>query len=121
MKTLTCIAIILFAPILAISKPVAGNTAKDKGKIEVIFTNKMTQEDLDTIEKEMKKRDIKLKYKKVKFDKDGYLKSISFKVDCGDGFEGSAKSSKLSPKKRFGFIRDYNEDGPVRFAVGNLP
>ena len=92
----------------------------DKDRIEVTFTKKMTMSDLEKIQHDMKKEKIDLTYEKVEFDKKGKLSMIAFKVDCKDGFSGSAKSKHLKKKHGFGFYRDYREGSPSPFGTGNV-
>ena len=95
-------------------------TQGDKDKIEVTFTNKMTISDLEKIQHDMKKKKIDLVYEKVELNKKGKLKLLAFKVDCNDGFSGSAKSKHLKKKMGFGFYRDYREGSPSPFGTGNV-
>lgn len=87
--------------------------------IEVAFTNKMTQADLDKIQSEMKEKDIELIYKKTSFNYKGKLKSLSFVVKTDEGNEGSASSRTLFLAP-IGFLIDYRKDADVVFSVGSM-
>jgi hypothetical protein len=118
MRTLTLLAMLCMAqatlsPLFAQSKTVHHN----KKRVEVLFTSQMTQFDLDAIVAQMKKKDIRLKISKTKYDATGHLQSLRIDVNCKDGFSGGAEA-QLSGQ-RFGFIRDYKNKS-VPFQVGNI-
>ena len=59
-----------------------------------------------------------LRYKKVEYNEQGELTSLSFVVDCGDGFSGTASSEELIDEKKFGFFRDYEKNAAAPFGAG---
>lgn len=87
--------------------------------IEVVFTNKLTQADLDRIQAEMKKKQIELSYNETSFSSKGRLKSLSFTVKTELGNEGSASSRTLFLAP-IGFLIDYRKDADVAFRVGTI-
>jgi len=48
------------------------------------------------------------------------LKSITFYVDCHDGFKGGAESSRLANNAKFGFYRDYLKKSVSPFGTGQI-
>ena len=87
--------------------------------IEVIFTNKLTQADLDRIQAEMNDKQIELSYNETSFSSKGRLKSLSFTVKTELGNEGSASARALFLAP-IGFLIDYREDAKVAFRVGTM-
>lgn len=88
-------------------------------RVEVIFNRKMSFDELVGIRGDLKKKGIDLDFKELIFDKYQKLKTISFHVNCNDGFSGGAGTVTLGVKD-FGFFRDYDKKVKVPFAVGNL-
>ena len=68
---------------------------------------------------DLKKKNIMLDFVELKFDEKGKLSYIEFKVDCGDGFKGTAGSA-LNPTKPFGFKRDYEKGVERPFLIGTI-
>jgi len=89
-------------------------------RVQVVFTRDLKFNDLVKIKLDMADNGITLDYKKLEFDENGGLMAIDFKVDCHDGFSGSASSNQISNNSRFGFFRDYNDDVESPFGTGNL-
>jgi hypothetical protein len=88
-----------------------------KKKLEVIFTRQMQKKDLEAIAADLKKQGIRIEYTNITYDASGHVKGLRIKVDCNDGFKGSAGTSNLG--KKFGFIRDYG-NAKAPFSIGNL-
>jgi hypothetical protein len=88
-------------------------------KVEVKFTNKMDWESLVHVKADLKKKNILLEFVELKFDENGKLFYIMIKVDCGDGFKGTAGSA-LNGTKPFGFKRDYEKGADSPFIIGVL-
>ncbi len=86
--------------------------------ITVIFNKEMTRQDLMSLQKNLKDKNITLVFNRVKFTKNR-LTYIDFSIDFGDGFSGNSKSV-ITRKTEIGFVRDYNEDAEKPFVVGNL-
>ncbi|MDB5116459.1 MAG: hypothetical protein JWQ79_1951 [Mucilaginibacter sp.] len=96
------------------------STSNIHDNIRVIFTNKMTLDDLVKIKRDLHKTHIDISYKNIAFDEKDLLKSISFSVDCHDGFKGSAESNRLGNNARFGFYRDYSKKSLSPFGTGQV-
>lgn len=89
-----------------------------KKVIAVVFNKEMTRQDLISLQKNLKEKNIILVYNKIQFTKNR-LSYIDFSIDFGDGFSGTSKS-EISKSKEIGFIRDYNDNAEQPFVVGNL-
>lgn len=59
-------------------------------------------------------------YQLLEFDETGGLKSLDFKVNCNDGFDGQAKSTQIYNNTRWGFYRDYSPNVKSPFGTGAL-
>ena len=92
----------------------------DKGRIEVSFNRKMEFNDLVKIKLDLAEAGITIQYRLLEFDDQGGLKSLDFKVDCNDGFNGSAKNTNIVNQTRWGFYRDYREHVESPFGTGGL-
>jgi hypothetical protein len=92
--------------------------APNKKVIAVVFNKEMTRQDLMSLQKNLKEKNIILVFNKMKFTKNR-LSYIDFSIDFGDGFSGSSKS-EITKSKEIGFVRDYNEDAEQPFVVGDL-
>ncbi len=89
-----------------------------KKVIAVVFNKEMTRQDLISLQKNLKEKNIILVFNKMKFSRNK-LSYIDFSIDFGDGFSGTSKS-EISKSKEIGFIRDYNDNAEQPFVVGNL-
>ena len=92
--------------------------APSKKVIAVVFNKEMTRQDLMSLQKNLKDKNIILVFNKMKFTKNR-LSYIDFSIDFGDGFSGTSKS-EISKSKEIGFIRDYNDNAEQPFVVGIL-
>lgn len=90
----------------------------NKKVIAVVFNKEMTRQDLISLQKNLKEKNIILVFNQMKFTKNR-LSYIDFSVDFGDGFSGASKS-EITKSKEVGFVRDYNEDAEQPFVVGDL-
>ena len=86
--------------------------------IEVSFSSNLNFEDLADIKDQLTKLNINLTYQSLVFREDGQLKNITFKVDCNDGFNGSA-GGKLFKNNKIGFYRDYTLNAASPFGTGS--
>jgi hypothetical protein len=93
---------------------------QNKDKIEVIFSNKLSQYDLDSIKTELKSHGIDISYNHTSFDFSGKLSAIDFSVDCNDGFKGTSRSNYLYFTQKVGFVRDYSFNSSSGFMIGNI-
>lgn len=89
-----------------------------KKVIAVVFNKEMTRQDLISLQKNLKEKNIILVFNKMKFSRNK-LSYIDFSIDFGDGFSGTSKS-EISKSKEIGFIRDYNDNAEQPFVVGIL-
>ena len=89
-----------------------------KKVIAVVFNKEMTRQDLMSLQKNLKDKNIILVFNKMKFTKNR-LSYIDFTIDFGDGFSGNSKS-EIKGNKEIGFIRDYNENAEHPFLLGDL-
>lgn len=88
-------------------------------RIEVVFTRQMRFNDLVKIKLDLGDQGISLDYQSLAFDAQGGLAALSFRVNCNDGFSGSASNSSLAGGGTFGFYRDYsNVNNP--FGAGAI-
>lgn len=92
--------------------------SSEKKVIAVVFNKEMTRQDLLSLQKNLKEKNIILVINKMKFVKNK-LSYIDFTIDFGDGFAGSSRS-EIKKNKEIGFIRDYNENAEQPFVVGSL-
>ena len=92
--------------------------APNKKVIAVVFNKEMTKQDLMSLQKNLKEKNIILVYNKMLFTKNR-LSYIDFSIDFGDGFSGTSKSA-ISKNKEIGFMRDYNDNAEQPFVVGDL-
>ncbi|SHK10085.1 hypothetical protein [Epilithonimonas mollis] len=92
--------------------------APNKKVIAVVFNKEMTRQDLMSLQKNLKEKNIILVFNKIKFSRNR-LSYIDFSIDFGDGFSGASKS-EITRSKEIGFIRDYNENADQPFVVGEL-
>lgn len=87
-------------------------------KVEVIFSSKLDFKKLAVLKDSLAKNyRIDVQYTLLLFDKENKLKSISFTVNCNDGYVGAANASNLMKPKSFGFIRNYSKNS-VPFITG---
>ncbi len=92
--------------------------SSSKKVIAVVFNKEMTKQDLLSLQKNLREKNIILVFNKIKFTKNR-LSYIDFSVDFGDGFSGNSKS-EISKSKEIGFIRDYSDNAEQPFVVGDL-
>lgn len=90
----------------------------NKKVIAVVFNKEMTRQDLMSLQKNLKDKNIILVFNKMKFVKNK-LSYIDFSIDFGDGFSGTSKS-EITKSKEIGFLRDYNENADQPFIIGDL-
>ncbi|MCS6930274.1 MAG: hypothetical protein NZM43_12365 [Saprospiraceae bacterium] len=89
-------------------------------KIEVYFQRYHSLQDLNNIQGELKAMGIQLEYEQIQFDEQGRLQGLGIRVDCKDGFSGSAYVSPVPEDLSFGFLRDYREHAAYPFLIGNI-
>jgi len=90
----------------------------NKKNIEVIFNHKLTFNDVVKLKLDLAEKGLSLVYKKLEFDENSKLISISFLVNCNDGYKGSDEANNLNDESRVGFYRNYSEKGKPDFVCG---
>ena len=98
-------------------EPAPPTSQQLENRIDVVFNGTHTFQDMVQIQAELSKKNITLTYLQLAFSEEGNLTEVEFKVDCNDGFTGSAWSDKLAQGKRTGFYRDYSEDSLSPFGT----
>lgn len=113
---------ILFA--FAVASAFTLNTSEhgrgSNDRIEVSFNAKMQFNDLVKIKLDLAEAGITIQYRVLKFDDQGGLRALDFKVDCNDGFSGSADNMAITNQTHWGFFRDYRKDVERPFGTGGL-
>ena len=120
LSSLTILSLITMLSFTIPGIPVNTNYDKNdaKGKFQILFNKNVGFTELVMIAEHCAKNGIVLSYKTIEYNEEGLLKRLSFKVDCQDGFSGSASTDRLLDTNKFGFFRDYREGVSVPFAVG---
>lgn len=96
--------------------------------VEVYFSNKLDISDLAKMQSDLSKKDIKLNYDYLKFNKDGKLKGIEYHVSykkIGGSDETTDTNTEIgfiintdpSPKSKYGIIVGKKEDIQKRHMV----
>jgi len=86
--------------------------------VDISFNSNLDTKDLEDIKEQLAALNITIEYISLEFNKKGKLKAIDFKVDCNDGFSGSASTKQMSKKHHAYFYRDYNENVKSPFGTG---
>lgn len=122
MKTFLFGALLLASSASAATLPIAYQVTaiSSDTKIAVLFSKNTSFAQLAAIRQDLQKDGIELEYQALEFDKNGDLLKISFRVDCRDGFAGSATSTNLTTESSFGFYRDYTRNAAKPFQIGEL-
>lgn len=108
---------ILVALMLTFSTLSAQMNVQDQ-LLEVSFNASLDFDDLTKIKRELSKKNIQLDYEKLEFREDGKLFKIVFKVDCNDGFKGSAQAELTGKNSYTGFYRNYDKTASSVFGTG---
>jgi hypothetical protein len=123
MKSLLFGGLLLASSVSAVTLPPTAHSAvaaSPATKIAVLFSKNTSFAQLAAIRQDLQKDGIELEYQTLEFDKNGGLLKIGFRVDCRDGFAGSATSTSLTAENSFGFCRDYTRNAVKPFQVGEL-
>lgn len=91
-----------------------------KSNIEVVFNRHLEFNDLVRIKQGLSQKGISIDYKKLSFDNSGKLRSITFFVDCKDGFSGGTEAYNLTNQSQVGFYRDYTKDTSSPFGTRSI-
>jgi hypothetical protein len=104
------------------TKVVIGQDVEDQIQNEGVFVVKIfkstTRAELEKYKAEAKELDIDIEYENLEII-DGKIEAITLKVDCNDGFSGTASTTNI-PESGIGFIRDYREDADIPFVIGRI-
>jgi len=92
----------------------------EKEFIQASFNSTMTMEDLNSVKDKLHDAGIDIHYNYATFKRSGRLSSLSFVVDCKDGYKGSASQKFILRNSQFGFFRDSRENAKIYFKVGSL-
>jgi hypothetical protein len=108
--------------ILSCSKELETKYSTDSEKAFLIITAKTTESELKKIASEFKtEKDIIIDFSKTEFSENGIIKTLNLKVDCNDGFKGTATISGVILKiKNAGFSRNYAENSKAPFMIGAM-
>lgn len=112
--------VFVFAIVSGFTLVAIDNSFEEKERIEVSFNRKMEFNDLVKLKLDLAEAGITIQYRLLEFDEQGGLKSLDFRVDCNDGFSGSAKSTEIFNQTRWGFYRDYRKNAESPFGTGGL-
>jgi len=93
--------------------------SKNQNERYVVRIFKTTsRSELEQFKEEASTKDIDIVYENLQII-NGEIDAITLKVDCNDGFSGTASTTNI-PESGIGFIRDYREGAEVPFAIGNV-
>lgn len=112
--------VFVFAIVSGFTLVAIDNSFEEKERIEVSFNRKMEFNDLVKLKLDLAEAGITIQYRLLEFDEQGGLESLDFRVDCNDGFSGSAKSTEIFNQTRWGFYRDYRKNAESPFGTGGL-
>lgn len=77
-----------------------------------------TKSELEEFKSEAEALNIDISYENLEFI-NGEIEAITLKVDCNDGFSGTASTTNI-PESGIGFIRDYRDDADIPFVIGRV-
>jgi hypothetical protein len=92
------------------------NKSNDRYVVQILETT--TRTELEKIKEEAAKRGIDIKYENLELI-NGKIEAISLKVDCNDGYSGTASTTNM-PDSGIGFIRDYSANADAHFQMGKI-
>jgi hypothetical protein len=91
---------------------------KKNDRYEVRIFETTSRAELEKFKAEASNRGIDITYENLQII-NGKIDAITLKVDCNDGFSGTASTTNI-PESGIGFIRDYSEGTDVPFAIGKV-
>lgn len=92
---------------------------KQDGEVFIVRIFKSTTKaELEEYKSEAKELNIDIIYENLEFI-NGEIEAITLKVDCNDGFSGTASTTNI-PESGIGFIRDYREGADIPFVIGRI-
>jgi hypothetical protein len=90
--------------------------SNDRYKVQILETT--SRAELDKIKEEAAKRGIDIEYENLQII-NGKIEAITLKVDCNDGYSGTASTTNM-PESGIGFIRDYSNNADASFQMGKI-
>lgn len=95
------------------------NTQKQDGEVFIVRIFKSTtKSELEEFKSEAEELNIDITYENLEYI-NGEIEAITLKVDCNDGFSGTASTTNI-PESGIGFIRDYRDDADIPFVIGRI-
>ena len=91
---------------------------QNEGVFIVRIFKSTTKSELEEFKSEGKELNIDITYENLEFI-NGEIEAITLKVDCNDGFSGTASTTNI-PESGIGFIRDYREGADIPFVIGRI-
>jgi hypothetical protein len=90
--------------------------------VMLVVDHNASLKELVQYQEELKaKANIDFRIKQVSFDDQGKLLSLSYSVDCNDGFSGGSSHRFTNETQKIGFYRRGDENIESPFMVGNMP
>ena len=102
---------------LPLALPFFGRSLFQPNRSQVTFHRKLQFNDLVKIKLDIAEKGISLNYDRLAFDENGGLSQIAFRVDCNDGFKGTAHSHQIFNQSKTGFYRDYDDAASSPFGT----
>ncbi len=90
--------------------------SNDRYKVQIFEST--SRAELEKIKDEASKRGIDITYENLQII-DGRIEAITLKVDCNDGYSGTASTTNM-PESGIGFIRDYSANADAHFQMGKI-
>jgi len=91
---------------------------QNEGVFVVRIFKSTKRAELEKFKTEAQELNIDIEYENLEII-DGEIEAITLKVDCNDGFSGTASTTNI-PASGIGFIRDYREDADIPFVIGRI-
>ena len=91
---------------------------QNEGVFIVRIFKSTTKSELEEFKSEGKELNIDIIYENLEYI-NGEIEAITLKVDCNDGFSGTASTTNI-PESGIGFIRDYREGADIPFVIGRI-
>ncbi len=94
------------------------NATQNEGVFIVRIFKTTTKSELEEFKSEAEELNIDITYENLEFI-NGKIEAITLKVDCNDGFSGTASTTNI-PESGIGFIRDYRDGADIPFVIGRI-
>ena len=103
--------------LLKLNSQIIGNSLLiDSTEVILSMDKNTTIVDISNYKTKLKEVNIDLIIEKIEYDSDNKIKSLAIKVDCNDGYVGTA-NKMLNGGERTGFYRIYGKDAKSPFAM----